>query len=127
MDNLHMDNQVDGVYAIDCKMCYTREGLETTKITVVNLYCETAYETYIKPDSEIIDYNSEYSGIYPNALEGIETTLRNVQNYLQSFINWRAILIGYGLGNDLRALHISHPTCIDTSLLYPHIISSLPS
>jgi len=122
MDNPHLDNQVDGIYAIDCEMCYTRKA---TKITVINLYCETVYEIYIKPDSEIIDYNSEYSGIYPNILEGVETTLRDVQNYLQFFINWRTILIGHGLDNNLRALHISHPTCIDTSLLHPHTIPSL--
>jgi len=84
MDNpyFHIDNHVDNVYAIDCEMCYTREDLEATNITVVNLYCETVYETYIKPDSEIIDYNSEYSGIYANTLERIETTLPDVQNYL---------------------------------------------
>jgi len=86
--NLHLDNQVDGVYAIDCEMLYTGRFL-ATKITVVNLYCETVYETYVKPDLEIIDYNSEYSGIYPNTLEGVKVTLRDVQNYLQSFINWR--------------------------------------
>jgi len=41
MDNPYLDNQIDGAYAINCEMCYTREDLEATKIIVVNLYCET--------------------------------------------------------------------------------------
>jgi len=109
-----------GVYAIDCEMCFTWEGLEATQITVVNMNCETVYETYIKPDSEIIDYNSKYSGIFPSTLQGVNKTLSDVQKDLLSFINTSTILVGHGLDNDLRALRISHPTCIDTSLLYEH-------
>jgi len=101
-------------------MCYTREGLEATQITIVNMNCETVYETYVKPDSEIIDYNSKYSGIFPSTLEGVNKTLTDVQKDLLSFINTSTILVGHGLNNDLRALRISHPTCIDTSLLYEH-------
>jgi len=124
MNNPYLDNQVDGVYAIDYEMYYTQEGLEATKITVVNLYCKIVYETYIKPDLEIIDYNSEYSDIYPNILEGVKTMLCDIQNYLQSFINWSTILIGHDLDNDLRTLRISHPTCIDYVSAYHTLVTS---
>jgi len=44
--------------------------------------------------------------IYSPSLTGVNTT----------------ILIGHSLEYEHRALRISHLTCIDTSLLYPHTI-----
>jgi len=78
----HLNILTIGVYTINCEMCYTRQGLEATQITVVNMNCETVCETYIKPDPEIIDYNSEYGDIYASTLEGIEIMLHDVQNDL---------------------------------------------
>lgn len=46
------------IYAFDCEMCYTRTGLELTRITVVNFDEKVVYDSFVKPDSEIIDYNT---------------------------------------------------------------------
>lgn len=57
---LHEDIAVEeqGVYALDCEMCYTTYGLELTRVTVINEDCNVMYETLVKPQNPIIDYNT---------------------------------------------------------------------
>ncbi|KAJ8979981.1 hypothetical protein NQ317_013730 [Molorchus minor] len=111
-----------GVYAIDCEMCYTVRGLECTKVTVVGMDGRLVYDSFVKPDREILDYNTRFSGISQKDLsrKGATKTLREVQNDLMGFINANTILIGHGLENDLRALKIVHNTVVDTTFCYPH-------
>ncbi|KAL1450430.1 hypothetical protein WDU94_002796 [Cyamophila willieti] len=60
---------------------------------VVNVDGGLIYNTLVKPDCEIIDYNTKYSD---------------------------SIIVGHGLENDLRALKLIHSHIIDTSVLFPH-------
>ena len=39
-------------------MSYTTQGCELTRVTVVNPQGDTVYETIVKPDNPIIDYNT---------------------------------------------------------------------
>jgi len=57
---LHIDVAVEeqGVYALDCEMCYTTIGLELTRVTVIDEDCNVIYETLVKPQNSIIDYNT---------------------------------------------------------------------
>jgi len=111
-----------GVYALDCEMCYTAHGLEVAKVTVVALDGRLVYDTFIKPENEIVDYNTRFSGITPEDLQrkGATRSLKRVQRDLLSFISAETILIGHGLENDLRGLKIIHSTIVDTALLFPH-------
>lgn len=111
-----------GIYAFDCEMCYTVGGLELTKITVVGTDGRLVYDSCVKPDHEIVDYNTRFSGITAKDLskKGSIKTLRQVQNDLMGFINADTILIGHGLENDLRALKIIHCTVVDTAVTFPH-------
>lgn len=111
-----------GIYALDCEMCYTVGGLELTKITVVGTDGRLVYDSCVKPDHEIVDYNTRFSGITAKDLsrKGSIKTLRQVQNDLMGFINADTILIGHGLENDLRALRIIHCTVVDTAVTFPH-------
>ncbi|KRT85791.1 WD40 domain-containing protein [Oryctes borbonicus] len=111
-----------GVYALDCEMCFTGHGLELVKISVVSASGRLVYDVYVKPENEVIDYNSRFSGITAKDLQKKRTlkTLKEVQNDLMGFISADTILIGHGLENDLRALKILHPTVIDTAVAFPH-------
>lgn len=41
-------------------MCYTTQGLELTRVTVINEDCRVVYETLVKPEHPILDYNTRY-------------------------------------------------------------------
>lgn len=47
-----------GVYALDCEMSYTTQGLELTRVTVINEECNVVYETLVRPVHPVIDYNT---------------------------------------------------------------------
>lgn len=38
--------------------CYTKQGLELTRVTVINSELKVVYDTFVKPDSKVVDYNT---------------------------------------------------------------------
>ena len=78
------------------------------------------YETIIRPDDTIIDYNTRFSGVTARDLKrgnNSVKSLKDVQNDLLGFINANTILIGHGLENDLRALKVSTQKKVEEYLL----------
>lgn len=113
-------NDFYGVYAVDCEMCFTTLGLELAKISVVAADGRLVYNTLVRPEAHVVDYNTRFSGITARELTKATKTLRDVQNDLMGFINAHTILIGHGLENDLRALKLIHGTVVDTAVVFPH-------
>jgi RNA exonuclease 1 len=74
----------------------------------------------VKPDLPIIDYLTKYSGITPAAMSTVTCSLRRAQKHVRKLVNHNVILVGHGLENDLKAMKLAHPYCVDTSLLYDH-------
>src|SRR6266403_2552061 len=54
------------------------------------------------------------------ALGPITTTLDDVQAHPQMLISPSMILQGHSLESDLRALQLSYPLCIDTTVIFDH-------
>ncbi|XP_058442711.1 serine-rich adhesin for platelets isoform X2 [Malaya genurostris] len=127
VDSLHEslvdDDESDGIFALDCEMSYTGRGLELTKVTVVSTDGSLVYEKIVKPDIEIVDYNTRYSGVTEAdfAKPGNYVTLKRVQEDLLRFIYDDTILIGHAIENDLKVLKLIHKTVIDTSITFPHM------
>lgn len=96
-----------GVYALDCEMCYTTEGPELTRVTVISSDCKTVYETLVMPDNPILDHNTRFSGITEEDLLNVKTTIRDVQAVLLSKFSDKTILIGHSFDSDLRALRVN--------------------
>lgn len=111
------------VYALDCEMCFTGNGLEATKVSVVGIDGRLVYERFICPTLPIVDYNTRFSGITATDLDpeySNVATLPEVQRELMEFIYDDTVLIGHALHNDLRALKMIHNTVVDTSILYKY-------
>ncbi|KFQ50282.1 RNA exonuclease 1, partial [Nestor notabilis] len=95
-----------GIYALDCEMCYTKQGLELTRVTVINSDLKVVYDTFVKPDTKVVDYNTRFSGVTEEDLENTSITLRDVQAVLLNMFSADTILIGHSLESDLFALKV---------------------
>uniref|UniRef100_G1PY64 Exonuclease domain-containing protein n=1 Tax=Myotis lucifugus TaxID=59463 RepID=G1PY64_MYOLU len=109
-----------GIYALDCEMCYTTSGLELTRISVVDSALQVIYDTFVRPDRDIVDFNTRFSGVTAADLAHTSASLRDVQATLLTLFNAHTILIGHSLQSDLLALKLIHGTVLDTSVLFPH-------
>lgn len=109
-----------GVYALDCEMCYTTNGLDLTRVTVIDSSLNVVYESLVKPLNPIIDYNTRYSGLTEEHMRDVSTSLLEVQaTFLHMFCD-KTILVGHSLESDFKALKLIHNTVVDTSVLFPH-------
>ncbi|KAM9832218.1 RNA exonuclease 1 homolog [Neosynchiropus ocellatus] len=109
-----------GVFALDCEMCYTKQGLELTRVTVIDSNLKVIYDTFVKPQSPVVDYNTRFSGVTEEDLENVTITLRDVQAVLLSMFSAESILVGHSLESDFLALKLIHSSVVDTSIVFPH-------
>ena len=115
------ERQEEGkVFAMDCEMVKSWRGGELAKVTVLDHEGKVCYETLVQPPVQIGDYNTKYSGITPQMLQGVATGLGDVQDDLVKMISAKDIIIGHSLNCDLKALHLAHRKVVDTSILFPH-------
>lgn len=76
------------------------------RVAVVDENLETLYHTYVKPDVEIADYVTRYSGITEELLRDVKKTPSDVQHDLRDLLPSDAILVGQSLQSDLKALKV---------------------
>ncbi|KAF0879719.1 REXO1 exonuclease, partial [Crocuta crocuta] len=109
-----------GVFAVNCEVCYTAKGLELTQVTVVDPSLQVVYATFVKPDEEVIDYNTRFSGVVEKDLKNIKTSIRDVQAVLLNLFSADTVLIGHSFEHSLYALKLIHSSVVDTTVLFPH-------
>ncbi|XP_062913571.1 RNA exonuclease 5-like isoform X2 [Mobula hypostoma] len=106
------------LFGLDCEMCLTRKGKELTRISVVDAEGHCLMDELVKPDNQILNYLTRFSGITWKMLLTVKTKLKDVQAMLRKILPPDAVLVGHSLNNDLTALQMVHPNVIDTSLLF---------
>ncbi|CAD1480429.1 unnamed protein product [Heterotrigona itama] len=112
-------NEKSPMISLDCEMCKTTTGeLELARISLVDESMEIIYDSLVKPDNPITDYLTRFSGITEEMLEGVTTTLSDVQQILRKLLPPDAILVGQSLNCDLHVLKMMHPYIIDTSIIF---------
>ncbi|KAG9159352.1 hypothetical protein Leryth_017976 [Lithospermum erythrorhizon] len=109
------------VVAIDCEMVLCEDGTEAlARVCAVDRDLQVKLDELVRPDKEIADYRTEITGIDAKDLEGITTSLMDVQKSLKKLLTRGTILVGHSLNNDLRALKLDHSRVIDTSYLFKY-------
>ncbi|KAI8385602.1 hypothetical protein BD560DRAFT_452573 [Blakeslea trispora] len=114
------EGQPKRIIAVDCEMVLTVKGSALARITLIDEDGSVLLDEMVKPDQPVIDYLTKYSGITPADLKTATCSLRRAQKHVRKFVNHDVILVGHGLENDLKALQVAHPYCVDTSLIYDH-------
>lgn len=120
--------------------CITTVGSEVCRVSVVDEDGKLLYNSFVKPKNKIINYATVYSGITEELLEGVTTTLEDVQRKLAEIIDYNTVLVGHSLNCDLVVLKVCdlnnvlvisvliisfylqlvHPWIVDTSVIYHH-------
>lgn len=55
-----IDTDEKSIFALDCEMVYTRKGIELARVTVVDSNENTVYDSMVKPEADVLDYNTKY-------------------------------------------------------------------
>ncbi|XP_068250294.1 exonuclease GOR-like [Palaemon carinicauda] len=51
------------VYSLSCNWVYSETGKVIASISIVHTFCDVVYETKVRPEEDILDYNWEQSGL----------------------------------------------------------------
>ncbi|QLQ82397.1 hypothetical protein HG537_0H01590 [Torulaspora globosa] len=110
----------ENVLALDCEMGFTSLGYEMIRLTIVDFFTsETLFDEIVQPLGEIVDLNTQFSGVSKIDKQSSLTFQETMARVLSpKLINANSILIGHGLENDLNVMRIVHQKIIDTAILY---------
>jgi RNA exonuclease 1 len=108
------------IYALDCEFCKAGTISVLTRISLVDFKGNVVFDELVKPAEEITDYVTRYSGITEEMLEGVETTIHDIQDLFLKHVSSEDILVGHSLESDLNVMRIMHSKVVDTAIIYEH-------
>ncbi|KAJ5123930.1 Exonuclease RNase T/DNA polymerase III [Penicillium bovifimosum] len=110
---------------IDCEMVRMNLGQrDIAFLTAIDfLTGSVLINNYVKPDGQVVDWDSRYSGVTPYAMnkavkEGTALKGREgARAKLWEFMDINTVLIGHSINNDLDVLGMVHPNIVDSAIL----------
>lgn len=116
-----MEGQHLSVVSLDCEMAYTLNGMEVVRVTVLDENDRVVFDVLVRPDTEVTDYNTRFSGVTKEMFDTERSVLFDEAiEMLKLYVSMKTIIIGHGLENDLITLRLLHFNVVDTALLYPN-------
>lgn len=114
------------IYAIDVECVGAYKKSIPGRVSVVDQFGETVYDSFIKPVTNVIDYRTRYSGIRPFDLLDAPPICQVLIELKKILLG--SIVIGHAIENDLRYLGIQLDHYYDTQMLdeYCSIFSHPP-
>ncbi|CAL2036363.1 unnamed protein product [Caenorhabditis brenneri] len=112
------DSRTVQAYAIDCEMVYTVSGPALARLSMVDMQGKMVLDVFIKPPNEVLDPNTEFSGLTMEQVQNAQDTMQSCHAKLFKFVNSETILIGHSLESDLKAMRLVHKSVVDTAILF---------
>ncbi|CAD6252408.1 unnamed protein product [Miscanthus lutarioriparius] len=103
----------------------TAEHPEYRKHYCFPSYQEAKLDILANPLKTITDYRTHITGVSKKDLEGVTSSLVDVQKSLKRMLSKENILIGHSLHRDLCALKIDYSQVIDTAYIFKY--ANLPT
>jgi len=102
-------------------MAYTTNGMELIRVTVLDDNDRPVFDLLVRPEGEIYDFNTRFSGITHDIFaEQVTVSFDEALEMLKHYVSRETIILGHGLENDLLALRVLHFCVVDTALVFPH-------
>ncbi len=96
--------------ALDCEMVGVgRKGMISRlgEVAIVDWNGKLIYHSYVKPQEEVVDYRTKFSGLTKEILDREGRPFLQVQKEVLGVLRGK-IVVGHALDNDFRALHIRY-------------------
>jgi RNA exonuclease 1 len=119
-NTIKFEHEGSHTFALDCEMCDSASGKVLARVSMIDFEENVILDEYVKPDAEITDYLTRYSGITEELLRNVTTTVDDIQKKILSIVSSDDYLIGHSLENDLQVMRLRHPKIVDTALVFEH-------
>lgn len=94
---------------LDCEMVDVRGVSTLARVSIVDWYGETVFNTFVRIEEEVTDYLTFVSGIRKADIESEDAmSFDDCQDAVLEIISGK-VIVGHALRNDFTALNIIHP------------------
>jgi RNA exonuclease 1 len=89
-------------------------------LTVLSHVAAVTFQELVKPDSPVLDYRTELTGLKAADLEDVQTDRQTVAARIKALLTPGTVLVGHSLHYDLGALLLDHQPVIDTAMIFSY-------
>ena len=78
-------------------MVMSVKGFELARTSIMNFAGQLIYDEFFKPEIEITNYNTQYSGITEETLRDVNKKIKDLHTDLSKIMDADTILVGHSL------------------------------